>query len=194
MKVQDHSSTLETKNVQEVSIQPTSKFTSSTPMVADRQRTGKKTLDLRGKKARIECMTQEETISKIEEATPAEAEVEGGFKKSLCTACFTRKILIIGQEIVLSSSNLKRRWPKSKTSLRHQAQLKKSITHPTGTNLHNHHSRANLHTITSALAQNTSLTTTDILHSTTSCTITRHTQAKYTHHNQQSLILKHFCK
>jgi hypothetical protein len=68
-------------------------------------------------------MTQEKIINKIEEATPAKAEAD--FKKNLCTACFTRKIPIIGQGIILSSSNLKRRWLKSKTSLRHQAQLKR---------------------------------------------------------------------
>jgi hypothetical protein len=162
----------ETKKVQQVSIQLASKFTTSNPMVADRQRTGIKTSNLCDKKVRIECMTQEETISKIEEATPAEVEAEGSFKKSLCIACFMRKILIIRQEIVLSSSNLKRRWPKSKTSLWHQAQLKRPFTHPTGTNLHNHHPLTNLHTTTSALAKNTNLTTTDILHSTTSHTIT----------------------
>jgi hypothetical protein len=68
-----------------------------------------KNLDLRDKKARTECMTQEETISKIEEATLAGAEAEPDFKKILCTACFMRKILIIGREIVLSSLNLKKR-------------------------------------------------------------------------------------
>jgi hypothetical protein len=61
-------------------------------------------------------MAQEKIISKIEEATLDGAEVEADFKKSLCTTCFTRKILIIGQGIVLSSSNI-RRWLKSKTSL-----------------------------------------------------------------------------
>jgi hypothetical protein len=62
-------------------------------------------------------MAQEKIISKIEEATLDGAEAEADFKKSLCTTCFTRKILIIGQGIVLSSSNLRRRWLKSKTSL-----------------------------------------------------------------------------
>jgi hypothetical protein len=62
-------------------------------------------------------MAQEKIISKIEEATLDGAEEEVDFKKSLCTTCFTRKILIIEQGIVLSSSNLKRRWLKSKTSL-----------------------------------------------------------------------------
>jgi hypothetical protein len=184
MKVQDHSSTPETNKVQQVLIQPTSKFTASTLTVADRQRFGIKILNLRDKKARAECLTQEETISKIEEATPAGVEAKTNFKKSLCTACFMRKILIIKQEIVPSSLNLKRRWPKSKTSLRHQAQLKRSITHPTGTNIHNHQPRTNIHIITSALAQNTSLTTTYILHCTTSHTIICHTQAKSTHRNQ----------
>jgi hypothetical protein len=108
-------------------------------MVADRQRIGIKTSDIRDKKVRTECMTQEEIINKTEEATLARAEVEANFKKSLCTACFTRMILIIGQGIVLSSLNLKRRWLKSKSSLQHQAHLKRSITHPTGTNLQNHH-------------------------------------------------------
>jgi hypothetical protein len=137
-------------------------------------------------------MTQENIISKIEEATPARA--EANFKKSHCTACFTRKILIIRLGIVLSSSNLKRRWLKSKTSLRHQAQLKRSITHPTGINLCNHHPPINLHIITSTLTQNTNPTTTDILRNTTSRTIICHTQAKSIHRNQQSLILKHVYK
>jgi hypothetical protein len=52
-------------------------------------------------------MTQEKSISKIEVATPARVEAEADFKKRLCTACFMRKILIIGHEIVLSSSNPK---------------------------------------------------------------------------------------
>jgi hypothetical protein len=90
-------------------------------MATDRQKIGIKTSDLRDKKARTECMTQEKIISKTTEATPAEAEAGANFKKSLCTTCFMRKILTIGQGIVLSSLNLKRRWLKSKTSLRHQA-------------------------------------------------------------------------
>jgi hypothetical protein len=138
-------------------------------------------------------MTQEKILSKIDEATPAGAEAEVDFKKNLCRTCFTRKILIIKQGIVLSSSNQKR-YLKSKTSLQHQAQLKRSITHPIGTNLRNHHPQINLHIITSTLTQNTSPTTTDILRSTTSHTTICHTQAKSIHHSQQSPILQHLCK
>jgi hypothetical protein len=94
-------------------------------MATNRQRTGIKTSDLHDKKVTTEHTTQEKIISKIEEATLARVEAKANFKKSLCTACFTRKILIIGQGIVLFSLNLKRRWLKSKISLRHQAQLKR---------------------------------------------------------------------
>jgi hypothetical protein len=162
-------------------------------MAMDRQRTRIKTSDLQDNKVRMECMTQEKIISKMEEATQARAEAEADFKKSLYTACFTRKILIIRQGLVLSSSNLKRRWLNSKTSLQHQAQLKRLITHPTGINLRNHHPRINLRIITSVLAQNTSPTTTDTLRSTTTHTMICHTQAKSIHHNQQSPIPKHLC-
>jgi hypothetical protein len=116
-KVQDHSSTPKTKRVQQVLIQLTSKFTASTLMAMDRERIGIKTSNLCDRKVRIERMTQEKIISKIEEATQAEAEVGANFKKSLFTTCFLRKILTIRQGTVLSSSNLKRRWLKSKTSL-----------------------------------------------------------------------------
>jgi hypothetical protein len=68
MKVQDHSSTLETKRAQQVSIQLASKFTTSTLMAADRLRIGIKTSDIRDKKVRTKCMTQEKIINKIEEA------------------------------------------------------------------------------------------------------------------------------
>jgi hypothetical protein len=86
-------------------IQLASKFTTSTLMVVDRQRIGIKTSDLHEKKVRTKCMTQENIISKIEEAIQTRVEAEADFKKSLCTTCFTRKILIIGEGVVLSSSN-----------------------------------------------------------------------------------------
>jgi hypothetical protein len=54
-------------------------------------------------------MTQEKIISKTEVATPTRAEVGAEIKKSLCIVCFMREILTIGQGIVLSSSNPKRR-------------------------------------------------------------------------------------
>jgi hypothetical protein len=72
-------------------------------MAVDRQRIGIKTSDIHDKKVRTKCMTQEKIISKIEEAI--QTRVEADFKKSLCTACFTRKILIIGEWVALSSSN-----------------------------------------------------------------------------------------
>jgi hypothetical protein len=49
-------------------------------------------------------MTQEKIISKIEEATLVGAEAEADFKKTLCTACFMRKILTIRQGIVFLES------------------------------------------------------------------------------------------
>jgi hypothetical protein len=48
-------------------------------MAADRQRSGIKTSDLREKKVRIECRTQEMIISKIEEATLARGRGRGRF-------------------------------------------------------------------------------------------------------------------
>jgi hypothetical protein len=78
-------------------------------MEADLRRVGKKTLDLRGRKARVECMTQEKITSRTEVATLTEAEAGAEVKKSLCIICFMREILTIGEGIVMSSSNPKRR-------------------------------------------------------------------------------------
>jgi hypothetical protein len=78
-------------------------------MEADLWRIGEKTSDLRSRKVREECTTQEKIISKIEVATPTGVEVRAKIKKSLCIVCFMREILTSGQVIVSSSSNPKRR-------------------------------------------------------------------------------------
>jgi hypothetical protein len=54
-------------------------------------------------------MTQEKIISKTEVAAPTGVETGAEIKKSLCIVCFMSEILTIGQGIVLSSSNPKRR-------------------------------------------------------------------------------------
>jgi hypothetical protein len=59
---------------------------------------------------KVNPMTQEGTISKVEEVTLIGAEVGADIKTSLCTLCFMRKTLTIGKGIVLSSSDPKRRW------------------------------------------------------------------------------------
>jgi hypothetical protein len=91
-------------------------------MDVDLRKIGRKTLGLRGKKTKANPMTQEGTISKAEALTPTEAGVGADIKISLCTACSMRKILTIGQGIVMFSSNPKRRWHKNQPNLRHQAQ------------------------------------------------------------------------
>jgi hypothetical protein len=67
-----------------------------------------KTSDLRGKNVR-ECTIQEKVINKTEVATPTGAEAGVEIKKIICIICFMREIPTIGQGIVLSSSNPKRR-------------------------------------------------------------------------------------
>jgi hypothetical protein len=54
-------------------------------------------------------MTQEKITNKTEVATLTEAEAGAEVKKSLCIICFMREILTIGEGIVLSSLNPKRR-------------------------------------------------------------------------------------
>jgi hypothetical protein len=108
-KVQDHSSIAMTKKVQQVSTRPANKFTILTLMEADLRRIGKKSSDLRDRKAGAECMTQEKIMSKTEVATPTGAEAGAEIMKTFCIICFMREILTIGQGIVLSSANPKRR-------------------------------------------------------------------------------------
>jgi hypothetical protein len=102
--------------------QLTNKFTTLILMDVDLRKIGRKILGLRGKRTKIDPMNQEGTISKAEEVTPTGAEVGADIKTSLCTICFMRKTLTIGQGIVLSSSNQKRRWHKNQPNLRHQTQ------------------------------------------------------------------------
>jgi hypothetical protein len=102
-------------------------------MDVDNRKIGRKTSGLRTKKVKADTMTQEGTSSKVEMVTPTLAKVGADIKTSLCTICFTWKILTIGQRIALFSLSPKRRWHKGQPNLRHQAQWKKSTTHPTRT-------------------------------------------------------------
>jgi hypothetical protein len=99
-KVQDHSSTTKVKRVHQLSMQHISKFIASTQMDAGLRRIGRKTSDLRARKAIIERTTTEEITSKPEVATLAEAKVGVEIKKGLSIACSTRKTLTTGQGIV----------------------------------------------------------------------------------------------
>jgi hypothetical protein len=95
MKVQDNSSTATVKKVHQVLMLHIGKCIASTLIDVDHHRIGRKTIDLRGKKVRIEYMTPGEIISKPEVATLAEAEAGAEVKKNHFIVCSTRKILTI---------------------------------------------------------------------------------------------------
>jgi hypothetical protein len=118
MKALDHSNTAKAKKVQQALAQLTNKFTSLILMDVDLRKIGRKIVGLRGKTMKVDLMNQEGTISKAEEVTPTGVEAGADIKTSICTVCFMRKTLTIGQGIVLSSSNPKRRWHKNQSNLR----------------------------------------------------------------------------
>jgi hypothetical protein len=66
----------------------------------DLRRTRRKISDLHGKIVKTESMTPEDIISKLEVATPAEAEAGAKIKKNLFLACYMRDTRIIGQGII----------------------------------------------------------------------------------------------
>jgi hypothetical protein len=90
-------------------MQHTSKFIALTQTDVDLWRIGRKISDLRGRKARTECMTLGEIISKPDVATPTETRVGAEVKKNLFIACSMKETPTIGQGIVPFSWNLKRR-------------------------------------------------------------------------------------
>jgi hypothetical protein len=90
-------------------------------MDVDLRKIGTKISGLQGKRTKVDPMTQEGTISKAEEVTSTGVEAGADIKTSHCTICFMRKTLTIGQGIVLSSSNPKKRWHKNQPNLQHQA-------------------------------------------------------------------------
>jgi hypothetical protein len=108
-KVQGHSSIARAKKAHQVLTHLTYKFTVSTQMDVNHQKFGRNILDLLGQKVRIGCMILEKTATKPLVATQIEVAVGAKFKISLSIACSTKVTLTIGQEIVPSSWNPKRK-------------------------------------------------------------------------------------
>jgi hypothetical protein len=121
MKALDHSNTAKAKKVQQALTHDANKFTALILMDVDLRKIGRTISGLRGKRTKVDPMTQGGTISKADEVAPIGAEARANIKASLCTICFMRKTLTSGQGIVLSSLNRKRRWHKNQPNLRHQA-------------------------------------------------------------------------
>jgi hypothetical protein len=149
-KVPDHSNVAKAKKVQQASTQVGNRFTTLILMDVDLKKIGRKTSALRGKKTKANPMTQKGTISKVEALNPTEAGVGADIKASLCTACSMRRMLTIGQGIVLPSLNPNRRSCKSlpltsstvkevnHTSHWHQPSQSSSSNQPSYQN-YNHH-------------------------------------------------------
>jgi hypothetical protein len=111
-KAQDHSNAAKAKKAQQASTQLANKFTALILMDVDLRKIGRKNLGLHSKRMKVDPMNQEGPSEKQRRL----------LQQGLCTVCFMRKTLTIGQGIALSSSNLKRRWHKNQPNLRHQTQ------------------------------------------------------------------------
>jgi hypothetical protein len=108
-KAQGHSHRAKAKKSQQVLTCLIDKFTTSTWMGADHQKIERKILGLRGLKARVGHMIQEEIIAKIEAAMQIEAMARVECKTCPSTACFTKETHTIGREVVPFSCNPKRK-------------------------------------------------------------------------------------
>jgi hypothetical protein len=88
MTAVDHSNTAKAKKVQQASTQLTNKFTTLILMGVDLRKIWRKISGLRGMRTKVDPITQEGTINKVEEAIPTGAEAGADIKTSLCTVCF----------------------------------------------------------------------------------------------------------
>jgi hypothetical protein len=100
VKVHDLSITVRTKKAHQVMTHSTDKFMAPTQMDADHQKIGRKILDLRDQKARMEHTILEKTATKPKVAMQVEVVAGAECKTNPSIACSMKETLTIRQETI----------------------------------------------------------------------------------------------